>query len=174
VAVEAVIHSFIATDDSAPARRLTMNIKNNTISIITLFLLLFSVAHAAEDLPTPTALAGGKIISADEAKSVAGKAAIFDMRKALSFGKGHLPGAAPLPYGQKSGKSADFDATQDKFDMSQLPQDKSAAIVFYSDGPAGWKSYKAAVTAIRSGYTNVMWLRGGSAEWESKGFALEQ
>lgn len=129
---------------------------------------------AADDPATPMTLAGGKVISADEAKAVVGKAVIFDMRKALSYGKGHLPGSTPLPYGQKSGKSADFDASQDKFDMAKLPQDKSTAIVFYSDGPTGWKSYKAAVTAIRSGYTNVMWLRGGSAEWEAKGFALEQ
>jgi len=151
-----------------------MNIKNNAKFLIALLLLLFTAAHAADDPPTPTTLSGGKIISADEAKAMADKAAFFDMRKALSYGKGHLPGATPLPYGQKSEKSAGFDATQDKFDLSQLPQDKSSAVVFYSDGPAGWKSYKAAVVAVRSGYTNVMWFRGGSTEWESKGFALEQ
>lgn len=131
-------------------------------------------AFAADDPETPTTLPGGKVINVEEAKNLAGKAAFFDMRKAVSYGKGHLPGATPLPYGQKSDKSVNFDASQDKFDMSQLPSDKSAAIVFYSDGPTGWKSYKAAVTAIRGGYTNVMWFRGGTAEWEAKGMKYEQ
>lgn len=129
---------------------------------------------AAEDPETPMTLEGGKVISADQAKSMAGKAKFFDMRKAVSYGKGHLPGAQPLPYDQKSDKSPKFDATMDKFDISQLPADKSAAVVFYSDGPTGWKSYKAAVIAIRNGYTNAMWFRGGAAEWEAKGFAYEQ
>lgn len=131
-------------------------------------------AFAGDDPETPTTLSGGKIISADEAKNLAGKATLFDMRKAVSYGKGHLPGAQPLPYGQKSDKSVNFDASMDTFDMSKLPGDKSAAIVFYSDGPTGWKSYKAAVTAIKNGYTNVMWFRGGTAEWEAKGMKYEQ
>lgn len=144
------------------------------------FIVLFSLislghaAFAEEDPPTPTTLQGGKIITADEAKALGGKASFFDMRKALSYGKGHLPGATALPYDQKSAKAANFDAAADKFDMAQLPADKAATIVFYSDGPTGWKSYKAAVVAIKNGYKNVMWLRGGTAEWESKKFAYEQ
>lgn len=137
-------------------------------------LALSSSAFAADDPETPKSLAGGKIVSAAEAKALGGKAAIFDMRKAVSYGKGHLPGAQPLPYDQKSEKAENFDATMDKFDMSQLPTDKSGAILFYSDGPTGWKSYKAAVIAIRNGYTNVSWFRGGTAEWEAKGFPYEQ
>lgn len=131
-------------------------------------------AFAADDPETPKSLTGGKVLSAAEAKALTGKAAFFDMRKAVSYGKGHLPGAQPLPYDQKSDKAENFDAAMDKFDLSQLPADKSATVVFYSDGPTGWKSYKAAVIAIRNGYTNVSWFRGGTAEWEAKGFPLEQ
>ena len=143
-------------------------------ALMCISLAITPVAFAAEDPETPNTLAGGKIISADEAKALAGKAAFFDMRKAVSYGKGHLPGAQPLPYDQKSEKSVNFDATTDKFDTSQLPTDKASAVVFYSDGPTGWKSYKAAVIAIRNGYTNVMWFRGGTAEWEAKGFPYQQ
>jgi rhodanese-related sulfurtransferase len=146
----------------------------NIVKIIFPLLLVAAAAHATDDPPTPTTLPGGKVVSADDAKAMVGKAAFFDMRKALSFGKGHLPGATPLPYDQKSDKTASFDATKDKFDMAQLPANKAGAIVFYSDGPTGWKSYKAAVISIRAGYGNVMWFRGGSAEWEAKGFPLEQ
>ncbi|HEY5602686.1 MAG TPA: rhodanese-like domain-containing protein, partial [Gammaproteobacteria bacterium] len=67
-----------------------------------------------------------------------------------------------------------FDIKQDQFDASKLPGDKTASIVFYSDGPNGWKSYKASVQAINAGYKNVMWYRGGTGEWESKGWKLEK
>jgi len=137
-------------------------------------LLGCAAAFAGEDPPTPTTLEGGKVISVAEAKALVGKASFFDMRKAVSYGKGHVPGAVALPYGQKSEKAVNFDASVDKFDMSQLPADKSAALVFYSDGPTGWKSYKAAVLAIRNGYTNVMWMREGSAGWEAAGYELAQ
>lgn len=130
------------------------------------------LARASDE--TPTDLAGGKVISAEEAKALVGKARFFDMRKAVNYGKGHLPGAVALPYEQKSDKTPAFDASVDQFDRSQLPADKAAAIVFYSDGPAGWKSYKAAVLALRDGYKNVMWFRGGTGEWEAKGFAYER
>jgi rhodanese-related sulfurtransferase len=165
------VHNFLLL--MSRPKEIAMNVGLRTIVMLPLFVVSL-VTHAAVDPPTPTTLSGGKVISADEAKAAVGKAAFFDMRKALSYGKGHLPGAVPLPYDQKSDKSADFDAAKDKFDMSQLPKNKSDAVVFYSDGPTGWKSYKAAVVAIRSGYTNVMWFRGGSAEWEGKGFALER
>ncbi len=149
-----------------------MNTKNLVRLVFPLFLLVS--AHAANDPATPTALPGGKIVSADEVKAMVGKAAFYDMRKALSYGKGHLPGAVPLPYDQKSEKTTAFDAAKDRFDVSKLPKNKAATILFYSDGPTGWKSYKAAVVAIRSGYSNVMWFRGGSAEWVANGFTFEQ
>lgn len=132
------------------------------------------VGVAADDPVTPTVLNGGKVVSVDDAKAMLGKAKFYDMRKAISFGKGHVPGAVALPYDQKSEKAENFDPSKDKVDLSQLPPNKADPIVFYSDGPTGWKSYKAAVVAIRGGYTNVMWMRGGTLEWEKKGFTLEQ
>lgn len=147
----------------------------NLVRFIAISMLLGCAAAVAGDDPlTPTTLEGGKVVSVAEAKALLGKASFFDMRKAVSYGKGHVPGALPLPYDQKSDKSPKFDSSLDKFDMAQLPADKSAALVFYSDGPTGWKSYKAAVLAIRAGYTNVMWMREGSAGWEAAGFELAQ
>lgn len=130
--------------------------------------LLVSFAIAADDKPqTPLALAGGKIIGAAETKSLLdGKQALFfDMRSAVNFGKGHIPGAKALPYKENSEFAANFDASVDQFDLAQLPADKNAVMVFYSDGPTGWKSYKAAVKAIKAGYKNVMWFRDGYSSW---------
>ncbi|MCI0506214.1 MAG: rhodanese-like domain-containing protein [Gammaproteobacteria bacterium] len=150
-----------------------MNVRIIFLRIAAL-LFLAAPVFAMDKTLTSDTLPGGKVISVDEAKSLIGKNTFFDMRTAMSYGKGHLPGARALPYKQVSDKTPGFDASKDKFDLSELPSDKSAAIVFYSDGPAGWKSYKAAVLAIRAGYSNVMWFRGGTSEWEANGHALEK
>ena len=123
---------------------------------------------------TPAALAGGKVVTADEVKKLLDgkKAAFFDTRSAMNFGKGHVPGAKAIPYGEKSGFTDDFDAAKDRFDLAKLPADKNAVLVFYSDGPTGWKSYKAAVLAIRAGYKSVHYFRGGWAEWTSRKYPV--
>ena len=136
---------------------------------------LSTVAWAGKP-ETPTALAGAKVISADEGKTLAaGKAALFvDTRNPLNFGKGHVPGAVTASYKEKSEPVEAFDASQDSFTMDKLPADKNAQIVFYSDGPTGWKSYKAAALAVKAGYKNVMYMRGGFSEWEAKSLPVER
>jgi rhodanese-related sulfurtransferase len=126
--------------------------------------------------PTPTSVAGGKVIGLDEAKALAGsKGAVFiDTRSTLNFGRGHIPGAVTASYREESDKTPAFDGSKDKFEFGKLPQDKAAKIVFYSDGPTGWKSYKAAVLAIKQGYTGVHYFRGGFDEWSSKGLTVER
>lgn len=128
-------------------------------------------ALAADKPDTPTTLKGAQVITADQAKAlVDGKgAAFFDTRSALNYGKGHIPGAQLVAYKEKSDFVANFDASVDNFDMAKLPQDKAAKIVIYSDGPQGWKSYKAAAMAVTAGYKNVMWMREGFAAWSAKG-----
>jgi rhodanese-related sulfurtransferase len=136
---------------------------------------LVAAAAAADKPQTPTTLAGGKVIAASEAKSLLdGKQAkFFDMRSAVNFGKGHIPGAKALPYKENSEFVADFDTTVDQFALAQLPPDKNAAMVFYSDGPTGWKSYKAAVLAIKAGYQQVRWFREGFSSWQAAGYPVE-
>ena len=94
------------------------------------------------------------------------------MRSPVNYGKGHIPTAKPLPYRENSAKAIDFQFENDFFDFSKLPEDKKETIVFYSHGTTGWKSYKAAVVTIGSGYRGVRWLRGGLQSWEKAGFPL--
>jgi rhodanese-related sulfurtransferase len=134
------------------------------------------VAAPAWAQDTPTQLKGGKVIAVDEAKALlaAKSAAFIDTRSVLNFGKGHIPSAVTASYKEVSDKTADFDGSVDKFDFSKLPQDTSAKVVFYSDGPSGWKSYKAAVLAVKQGYSGVHYLRGGFSEWVAKGQAVDR
>jgi rhodanese-related sulfurtransferase len=154
-------------------REISIMKKTSRHVLAALFPLLLAAAMPVTAAETPTSLPGGKVVSADEAKTLVGKAHFFDMRKAINFGKGHVKGAVALPYDEKSEKASSFDASKDGFDKSKLPSDKNAVLVFYSDGPSGWKSYKAAVLAIRAGHKNVMWMRGGITEWSAKGQQLE-
>ena len=63
-------------------------------------LLLATISLAAEKVPTPETIEGATIVSAVEAKELVskGSVAIFDMRKPMNYGRGHLPGAVSLPW----------------------------------------------------------------------------
>ncbi len=125
--------------------------------------------------PTPTSLPGGKVISVEDGKKLADKKAAFfvDTRNVVNFGKGHVPGANAIPYKGSSDDVENFDASKDKFELEKLPAAKDQALVFYSDGPTGWKSYKAAVWAVKAGYKNVNYMRAGWSGWQTKGFPAE-
>ncbi|MBL8424618.1 MAG: rhodanese-like domain-containing protein [Candidatus Accumulibacter phosphatis] len=141
-------------------------------------ILTLAVAPAAADEvrpDTPTSVKGARVVAVDEAKNLLDRkgTAFFDTRSPLNFGKGHVPGATLLAYKEKSDFKIDFDATQDVFDLARLPADKNASIVIYSDGPTGWKSYKATVLSVKAGYRNVLWMRDGFAGWVARAFPVE-
>ena len=113
-------------------------------------------ASAAEE--TPTHLEGVTIVSPDELLPMLDQGiAVYDLRKKASYADGHVPGA----------KSAanHYNPTDTSLDTAFLGDNKSDRIVFYSHGSTGWKSYWAAKRAAEAGYKNVMWMRGGFAEW---------
>jgi rhodanese-related sulfurtransferase len=141
------------------------------VSVI--FLSVPAVAEEAKP-DTPKTLEGVKVISAIEARALSDKrASFFDMRSAINFGKGHIPGATAVPYKEVSEFKVGFDSSKDSFDIKKLPSDKNTIIIFYSDGPSGWKSYKAAFLARKAGYKNVMWLREGFKMWENQKFPTQ-
>lgn len=146
-------------------------------SLAAVLALTVAPALAEEIRPaTPTSVKGARIVTVEEAKSLLDKKAanFFDTRSPLNFGKRHLPGATLIAYKEKSEYAPDFDARQDSFDIARLPADKNAMIVIHSDGPSGWKSYKATVLAVKAGYRNVLWMRDGYAGWTAKGLPVEQ
>jgi rhodanese-related sulfurtransferase len=66
-----------------------------------------------------------------------------------------------------------FDASLDQFDLTKLPTDKGAPLVFFCNAGECWKSYKASVVAAKAGYSKVHWFRGGMPEWSSKGLPTQ-
>ena len=130
-------------------------------------LSLSTAAHAVEN---PTSLPGGTVVTAQEAKAAIDKGAlVFDVRSKNEYAEEHIVGAKSTPYKEKSAKVADFDGSSDKFDLADLPADKGAAMIFYCNGTDCWKSFKAGVTAVKAGYTGVLWLREGIPAWKAAG-----
>ncbi|WP_397534236.1 rhodanese-like domain-containing protein [Roseateles sp.] len=128
-------------------------------------------AHAAE---TPATLAGVKLIKAEEAKKLLDSGVpFFDTRVAAEYAEKTIKGAKSLTYREKSAKTADFDASQDQFDLSKLPADKAAPVVFFCNAGECWRSYKASFVAQKAGYKQVHWFRGGMPEWTSKGLPTQ-
>lgn len=149
------------------------HMKKISIAMTLITVLFFAGKVLAARVLTPTLLPGGIIVSVETAKALHASARFFDMRKVINYGKGHIPGAVSIPFKPKSKKVVEFDKTKDQLDVSKFPADKNAAVVFYSDGPYGWKSYKASIIAINSGYRNVKWMRSGYGNWKNSGYTVE-
>lgn len=143
-------------------------------SLVSLATVLFlSVPALAVD--TPSELAGATVVNAERAKSLLGKGGkIYDVRAATEYVEEHIPGAISVPYKENSKKEAGFDASVDKFKLEDLIADKNANVIFQCNGADCWKSYKASFLAVKAGYKNVFWFRGGVPEWKSKAYPTEK
>src|ERR1700752_5217175 len=137
--------------------------------------LLLAAAAAMTFVPfavlaadVPSDLAGAKLVTAAEVEKLAGTGAlIVDARVASEYADSHIKGAISIPYREKSIKDVGLDAAQASFHLGKLPPDKHLSIVVYCNGPDCWKSFKASTLAIRDGYTNIHWYRGGFPDWKA-------
>ena len=130
--------------------------------------------HFAWASDTPHTLAGAKVINAEEAKKLFDSGVPFiDTRVAAEFAEKSIKGAARVAYKEKSSKAIDFDADMDKFDLGKLPSNKATPLVFFCNSGECWKSYKASAVAIKAGYSQVNWFRGGMPEWTAKGLPTQ-
>lgn len=122
---------------------------------------------------TPTSLPGAKVITAAEARDLMAKGIpIYDVRSDEAYKAGYIPGAIFVPYNEGSAKEVDFDPADDKFSLNRLPKDKNTPLIMFCDGTVCWKSYKSTVMAIKAGWKNIYWFRGGFPEWKEAGFAI--
>lgn len=122
---------------------------------------------------TPRELPGAKVVTAEEVADLMKKGAVlYDTRTAEEYGAQHIQGAKLLPYVEKSRKEVGYDAKQDQFDLAKAPQDKNAPVIFACNGAECWKSYKACNAAVKAGYKQVYWFRGGFPEWSLKGLPI--
>jgi len=148
--------------------------KRACLKWVSAFALTMGVCGVALSAETPTSLAGVKLVNAGEVKKMLDSGvAVVDTRVAAEYAEKTIKGAKSVPYKEKSAKDAGFDASQDQFDLSKLPGDKAAPVVFFCNAGECWKSYKASVVAQKAGYSKVSWFRGGLPEWVAAGLPTQ-
>lgn len=142
----------------------------------------FAVADAAafekistRGFYTPEVLPGVTIVTAAQVKKMMDqKVPLYDVRPVEHYREGHIPGAISVHYQSNSPKEPDFDDAVDRFDLSKLPQDKQAPMIFQCNGAECWYSYKAARYMARRGFTKVYWYRTGLPAWKAAGYPIER
>lgn len=142
-----------------------------------LTLLAVLPAHALPTPDTPLSLEQAPTVDAATVVKLAReKATIIDTRALNDFLAGHLPDAIHVDYREHSARAVNFDARLDDVPAFLRRLGKFAApgqtLVFYCNGTACWKSYKAAIVAHKAGYRHVYWFRGGVTEWRKSGRTL--
>jgi PQQ-dependent catabolism-associated CXXCW motif protein len=117
--------------------------------------------------PTPNQIPGGQVISTRGLiPLLQGAAGVPPIVLHVNQAPQSLPSAIPAAWAAAPG---DFnDATQAQLGqmLMQFSQgNRQRPIVTYCGGPQCWMSYNAALRAIRLGFTNVLWYRGGLEAW---------
>lgn len=130
-----------------------------------IFVAMFGQAMAQTG-ETPASLEGAKTITAEQAKALIERGGIaLDVRKKASFVESRLPKA-------KSIRAAENAETKE-FDTAGFGP-KETHLIIYGHGSDGWSSVSAVRGAVKAGYVNVNWLRGGFQEWSKAGLVTEQ
>ncbi len=150
------------------------SVRRTAAGLVGGFVLGLGVVSGAWAAETPDKLDGVKVVNAAEAKQMQDRGVLLvDTRVASEYAEKTIKGAKSIPYREKSAKDVKFDRTQDNFDLSKLPSDKNAPVVFFCNAGECWKSYKASVLARDAGFKQVHWLRGGMPEWTAKGLPTQ-
>jgi thiosulfate/3-mercaptopyruvate sulfurtransferase len=92
---------------------------------------------------------------------------LIDLREASDFAIGHLPGALSLPFIHFP---ADFEKTVAAGWHGADPA--LTPLVLYCYGIDCVRSRKAGALAAHKGFRDLLWFRGGVAEWRNAGYPL--
>jgi len=120
--------------------------------------------------PTPASIPGGQIITTKGLfELIQGQQTPYMLFDVLG-GDEVLPGAVPAVQASSPGSFDDGISKQMGLYLEQATRgNKQIPLIFYCASVECWMSYNAALRAIRLGYSNVLWYRGGIAAWKHAG-----
>jgi PQQ-dependent catabolism-associated CXXCW motif protein len=131
---------------------------------------------AEHHAPTPLAVPGARTVSTpDLRRRLAAPSEAQPILIDVLGGDGHdtLPGAVWLP---GAGRGESFgDPLQQRLAQALAVLsggERSRPLVFFCASAQCWLSYNAALRAVRLGYSEVWWYRGGIEAWGRSGGAL--
>ena len=122
-----------------------------------LLLFVSSSAHAAKEV-VPKQLEGAKRINAEELISLAESIAeliIIDARISNDRTYGYIEDSISLP-----NTKTDCDS------LSKNIKTLTSPTVYYCNGPKCGRSVKSIKIALKCGYSNIYWYRGGFEDWK--------
>lgn len=118
---------------------------------------------------TPITIPGARRITTQELEELRSQALVIDV---LDERTGHytIPGAIHLPGAGNYGNGRFEGGLQDTFQtvLSGLVRlNPNRPIVFFCASSQCWESYNAALRAMKLGFRNVLWYRGGLLSWKA-------
>ncbi len=119
---------------------------------------------------TPASIPGGQVITTRGlVELIQGQQTPYLLFDVLGSGE-TLPGAIPAVPASSPGSFDDQTSQQMRHFLQQVTQGNSEVpLVFYCLSRECWMSYNAALRAIKLGYSNVLWYRGGIEAWKQTG-----
>ena len=122
--------------------------------------------------PTPNQIPGGQVITTKGLAPLlqqGAQAYVFD----VLGGPESLPNAIPMVWAAQPGGFDDATQQQMSQMLRQVTRGQAdAPLVFYCLSAECWMSYNAALRAIKLGYRNVLWYRGGIEAWKMAGLPI--
>lgn len=120
--------------------------------------------------PTPASIPGGQVITTKGlVELIQGQRTPYLLFDVLGSGE-TLPGAIPAVQASSPGSFDDQVSQQmGQFLQQATRGNAQVPLIFYCASRECWMSYNASLRAIRLGYTNVLWYRGGLEAWKQIG-----
>ena len=133
-------------------------------TVLSLCVLSAGSVLAEEKPVAPEGISGAVTVTAEEVIKLIFSnphIVLIDSRKNTEYLKGHIEGAVNI-----------LNTVLSEKNLQQHIKDKSAALLFYCNGPRCMRSADSVKKALSWGYTNLFWYRGGWKEWTDKRFPV--
>jgi PQQ-dependent catabolism-associated CXXCW motif protein len=125
--------------------------------------------------PTPLTIPGARLVTTEQLRTAiqSGRREFLLVDALDAAGHQTIPGAYSIPLAGTAGNFNDF-AQQQVFQklLSLTSARVGYPIVFFCQGARCWESYNAALRAMRMGFSNVYWYRGGLSAWQQAGLPM--
>ncbi|MDH3242427.1 MAG: rhodanese-like domain-containing protein [Alphaproteobacteria bacterium] len=125
--------------------------------------------------PTPASIPGGQVITTKGLVELLRRRQVPVLILDVLGGPERIPGAQNAVPAHQAGSFDDQTQRQFGQYLGQATRgNKQHPLVLYCASPQCWMSYNAALRAIKMGYSNVLWYRGGIEFWKQAGQRVER
>jgi rhodanese-related sulfurtransferase len=125
--------------------------------------------------PTPSSIPGGQVITTKGVVALLRRRDVPVLVLDVLGGGERIPGAQSAMPAHRAGSFDDDTQRQFGQYLRQATRgNREHPLVLYCASPQCWMSYNAALRAIKLGYTNVLWYRGGLQFWKQAGQRVDR